>query len=331
MPIGETIQIESFLLEESFNNEKLIEWSAKNLLDAQESAIQVILTENETRNADVELFLLKLKIRMGMASNKTAKTIKEYRAVVNEEAKKLAGTYRDLFKRHERVSLSILRTVVNGSIVSAGVIINGGVAPTTGLAIGFFSGALSGFFQYNNAFFQSFVDGNFERNRKTIETKKFGNTRVKTVQLTRWFFTEVSLFGLINTFNYAMGVPMGGFVSETINVFKSSLYGTASQGIWDSTIASETREQLRNAEGNSSAQARIQMKSNIKTFTVSMASMFGGVLTLMGSSVGTYSLGALGAAGVIYTYFSHKNKAPQQEKPANINLILTNCRMIFSL
>jgi hypothetical protein len=325
---GERFEIESFLLEESLSNERLLEYTTKNLSDSKESSIQVILTENETRNAEVELFILKLKIRLGMIESKTIKNLKEYRAHINSEAKTLAGRSKAAFERHERISLSILRTVVNGSIVSVGIVLNGGIPPSTALAIGFFSGAISGFFQYNNALFQSFVDGNHERNTRLIETKKFGSTRVKSVQMTKWFFTEISLYSIISAFNMAMGVPTGSFMTEALNVFKSSLFATGSQGLWDSTIASETRMELRDAQGNPNEQARIQMKSNLKTFAVSMASMFGGVMTLMGANIGTWSLGALGISGAIYTYHSYKNKNSVKDGAIQTGL---SCRKIFAI
>ena len=82
---------------------------------------------------------------------------------------------------------------------------------------------------------------------------------------------------------------------------------TGSQGLWDQT-ATETRSELRGAEGNPTEQARIQMKSNIKTFAVSMVSVFGGVMTLMGANIGSWSFGALGVNRMIYTYYSYKRR-----------------------
>ena len=70
------------------------------------------------------------------------------------------------------------------------------------------------------------------------------------------------------------------------------------------------------------------MKSNIKTFAVSMASMFGGVMTLMGANIGTWSLGALGISGAIYTYNSYKNKNATKNGAIQTGL---SCRKIFAI
>mgnify|MGYP007027171695 CR=1 FL=1 len=61
MENGQRVEIESFLIENSLNNDKLVEWSAKNLSEAKEATIQLVLTENQSLNNNVELFLLKLK------------------------------------------------------------------------------------------------------------------------------------------------------------------------------------------------------------------------------------------------------------------------------
>jgi len=326
---GKKMIIETILIDKNLENEKLVEWSAKNLKESEISAIQVILTENEKNNQAVELFLLKLKFRLGMAQHISSKKISEYRVNINEEAKKLAGNSKKFFEKHERISLSLLRTVVNGATVSTGLIINGGVQPEVGLAIGFFSGSLSGIFQYWNASFQQLIDGNHERNQEIIKTKKYGNTLIKTTQMTKWFFVEVSLYALIKTFTHALNVPMGSFMAEAIVVLKSSAMATASQGLWDSTIASETRSALRDAEGNPTEQARIQRASNVKTFAVSMASVFGGVMSLMGANIGSVSLGALGVSGVIYTYFSYRNSTSKPE--LGWRPISPNCRSVFAL
>ena len=326
---NEKLVMETIYLEESLNSDKLIEWSSKNLIESRDSAIQVILTENERHNQEIELFLLKLKIRLGLLSGQASKRIQEYRVLVNEEAKRLAGESKIFFEKHERISLSLLRTVVNGSTVSAGLILNGGVSTEAGLAIGFFSGSLSGFFQYFNATFQRLIDGNHERNQELITSKKYGSTIVKTTQMSKWFFVEVSLYAVIKGFTAAMGVPLNHFSTEAISVLKSSAMATGSQGLWDSTIATETRANLRDAEGNPTEQARIQRISNVKTFAVSMASVFGGVMSLMGANIGSWSLGALGATGIIYTYYSYKKNSETLQD--SWKLFGTNCHGVFAL
>ena len=328
---NEKLIMETVYLENALSSEKLVEWSAKNLAEGQNSAVQVILTENEKHNQEIELFLLKLKIRLGILTGPATKALAEYRVTVNEEARRLAGDSKKFLEKHERISLSILRTVVNGSTVSAGLVLNGGLSPEVGLAIGFFSGSLSGFFQYFNASFQRLIDGNHLRNQEIIKTKKYGSAIVKTRQMSKWFFTEVSLYAAINTFTMAVGVPMGEFSQEAIKVLKSSAMATGSQGLWDSTIATETRSELRNAEGNPTEQARIQMKSNIKTFAVSMASVFGGVMSLMGANIGSWSLGALGVTGIIYTYYSYKKRSSAQPSATPVQPIIPNCRSIFAI
>ena len=131
--------METINIDQNLRDEKIIEWSARELNAGQKSTIQIILTENEQRNQEVELFLLKLKIRLGLINQSASKTISEYRTQVNDEVRRIAGDGKRFLEKHERISLSLLRVVVNGSIVSAGLILNGGITPQAGVAIGLFS------------------------------------------------------------------------------------------------------------------------------------------------------------------------------------------------
>ena len=326
---GEKIEFETILVDQTISDEKIVEWSYKNLSEAEKSTIQIILSEDEIINKEIELLLLKIKFKIEHRTTPFKNALKEYRVKIDDEVRKLAGNSKKYFEKHERISLSLLRTVVNGSTVSAGLIINGGLAPEVGLAIGFFSGSLSGFFQYFNSQFQKLIDGNHVRNEELISTKKHGQTIVKTMQMSKWFAIEVSLYALIDGFTMALGVPIGDLSTEAMKVVRSSAMATGSQGLWDSTIATETRNALRDAEGNPTEQARIQMKSNVKTFAVSMASVFGGVMSLMGANIGSWSLGILGATGVVYTYFSWKKNRPK-ELIISPSLVV-DCRKVFAL
>lgn len=295
---GKKVEITNYNLDKnSADNlfEEVAQKSAEKISDAKKVEIYEVsdnepLTLKKTEKLKSQI-LQKLKL----------KSVSEYKTIITDSIRKKHQSANELFKKHERISLSIVRTIVNGGTVSAGLIINGGLSPLTSLSIGFFSGSISGFFQYFNATFQTLIDGSPEKNKITMETKKLGAMRVKSYQMTKWFLTEVSIYSVIKLFSFAIGSPSGGLQVEAMKVLKASILATGSQGLWDSTIATETKIKLKKAGANKELLAKEQRISNIKTFGVSMVSVFGGILSLMGAQVGSWTLGALGATGIVYT------------------------------
>jgi hypothetical protein len=124
-----------------------------------------------------------------------------------------------------------------------------------------------------------------------------------------------------------LGAPTGRLNEEVVKLLKSSLMSTASQGVWDSTIANETREDLQRAGSDVERQRRIQMRSNVITFGVSMASVFGAVLSMMGSPIGAWSLAALGATGLLY---NAKRWLATREVKLSRPKLVGDCRAVFS-
>jgi hypothetical protein len=234
---------------------------------------------------------------------------------------------RDLFYKHERVSLSLLRATVNGTIVSVGLIMNTGLPAITAIPIGLLAGSLSGITQYLTPQLQRLLVGNAERNKEIIASSRIGALRVKTFQLVKWYSIEVAFLGLIDGVSYALGAPTGRLNEEVVKLLKSSLMSTASQGVWDSTIANETREDLQRAGSDVERQRRIQMRSNVITFGVSMASVFGAVLSMMGSPIGAWSLAALGATGLLY---NAKRWLATREVKLSRPKLVGDCRAVFS-
>jgi hypothetical protein len=280
-------------------------------------------TAEQTQKAVIE------KIGLLTAANSQEIKIHEVQAEQDFVNKMNSGGLKSFFQKHERLSLSLLRTTVNGTIVSLGLILNAGLPPLTAVSIGLLTGSMSGTAQFFNPHLQRLLEGNVENNQRLISQGKVGRAKVKVFQLARWFALEASIYTIIDAFSYGVGVPMGGITEEALKVVKSSLMATASQGIWDATIATETRESLRRSEGDPAAQSRIQARSNVITFGVSMVSVFGGILTLMGSNLGSWALGALGVAGALY---SGRNYLKQRLAQAGtrVNFSVSSCRQIFA-
>ena len=322
---------ETFLIDKNTNQKEVtnIVKKVSSELSKTESPqiITVVADETEIRDR-VE------KISTNVKNQLNKSKLTEVKTLIDDAFKEKYKKASDLFKKHERISLTITRFLVNGTTVSAGLLINGGLSPITAMSIGMLSGGISGLFQFYNAKFQTLIDGNPDKNKITIETKKHGEMRVKTMQMSKWFLTEVSIYALIKTFSYTLGVPVESFNAEAIKVLKASALATASQGLWDSTIATETKVSLRNAEGNTAEQERIQRISNTKTFAVSMVSVFGGILSLMGVQIGTWTLGVLGVTGAFYTYKAWKNGklSINSDRPVRMTVSqfsALNCKKLF--
>lgn len=330
LPTGETAEIKNIIIDSDASKE-VIEETSKIVADELKESKDPKIIDVSIEDAKVQKSVSSLKDKI--IKRLKIKSISEYRTVINERFERTQKSSAELFKKHERISLSIVRTMVNGATVSAGLIINGGLSPATGLSIGFFSGAISGLFQFYNASFQTLIDGNPEKNKITIETKKLGAARVKTYQMTKWFLTEVSIYALIKGFSYTIGAPTESLNVEALKVLKSSLMATASQGLWESTLATETKVKLSEAGENEANRQRVQRISNVKTFAVSMVSVFGGILSLMGAQVGTWTLGALGATGIIYTLKAWKNGELTMNntalEPSKGIINASKCRKVF--
>ncbi len=327
---GEKVEISNYILDKN-SSESLIEEVAKNASEKIADAKKIEIFEVSDNDPKIQKQTESIKNKI--IKKLKLKSVSEYKTIINDSIRSKSEQANELFKKHERISLSIVRTLVNGGTVSAGLILNGGLSPMTGLSIGFFSGSISGLFQYFNATFQTLIDGNPEKNKITVETKKLGAVRVKSYQMTKWFITEVSIYSVIKVFSYAIGAPTGSFHSEAIKVLKASVLATGSQGLWDSTIATETKVKLKRAGENQELLAKEQRISNIKTFGVSMVSVFGGILSLMGAQVGSWTLGVLGATGIVYTLKAWKDGSLKLNGEMAINrrgkFSLINCKKVF--
>ena len=53
----------------------------------------------------------------------------ELKTVINEKIKDKYAQSAEFFKKHERISLTIARTMINGTTSSVGLLINGGLPP----------------------------------------------------------------------------------------------------------------------------------------------------------------------------------------------------------
>ena len=151
--------------------------------------------------------------------------------------------------------------------------------------------------------------------------------------MTKWFLTEVSIYALIKGFSYTIGAPTESLNVEALKVLKVISYGNGISSLWESNSATETKVKLSEAGENEANRQKVQRISNVKTFAVSMVSVFGGILSLMGAQVGTWTLGALGATGVIYTLKAWKNGELTMNNTAlepNKSIInASKCRKVF--
>ncbi|MBT6324343.1 MAG: hypothetical protein HOJ35_00080 [Bdellovibrionales bacterium] len=322
---NEKLEVTTVLVTDKISeNYELTDWARNQLLGNHDSTI-VVLDDGTIQNKRYSQRLYSTIIEKLSNVKKNIRTVK---SSIDQGLVNKANSGKELFFKHERISLSLLRTVINGTTVSTGLIIASGLTPAASISIGVLSGSLSGLVQFFNPEFQSLIDGNHEKNQKMIKESRVGGLKVKTMQLTRWFLTEVALYTLIEGFSISVGAPSDTLMRESYKVLKSSLLATASQGLWDSTVASETKERLREAGNNAELRQKVQFNANVKAFAVSMVSVFGGVMTLVGSPVGSWSLGILGVTGVLYTAKSWYIKK-QSAKSNRIDFMLVNCHNVF--
>ena len=107
------------------------------------------------------------------------KSISEYRTVINERFERTQKSSAELFKNTSEFHFpsserwSTVRQLVRDLLSMEAC------PQLLVLSIGFFSGAISGLFQFYNASFQTLIDGNPERNKITIETKKLGAAELR--------------------------------------------------------------------------------------------------------------------------------------------------------
>lgn len=333
---GTKLEMINLLPRNNQEDAEAIKYAAKELTNKTQSTIKIYSLHQEGNREAKELLQkfehnLVTQIDQKNLTESQKKEVEIHQVAAKQdftESLKTSGL-KGFLAKHERISLSLLRTSVNGTIVSLGLILNAGLPPITAMSIGLLTGSLSGLAQYFNPQLQRLLEGNVGKNERLKEQGRVGTTKVKIYQLTRWFALEASIYSVINLFSYGVGVPAGGLTQEALKVVKSSLMATASQGVWDATIASETRQELR-TQSSLEEQKKIQTRSNVITFGVSMVSVFGGILTLMGTNLGTWTLGVLGVTGLLYAGRNYLRQYLAQG-PKKMKFHAISCRQIFAL
>lgn len=210
----------------------------------------------------------------------------------------LTERFRDWFSRHYRISFTLIRGAINGSVTTWSMMISKSVPFEIAIPIGLITGSASGTAQYFNKYIQGWLT------KSTITPKLLGSrttlaTRVggKIEELARWTLVEVGFVGIIKTVMVLLdATPDMGFIQNATDVLTTALYAIAAQGFWDIGIASETRQALEKSPGN---RGKIQFRSDTAVLIVSALSVAGAVAKLCHVPIADAALLALGGVGAL--------------------------------
>ena len=320
-----------------------IKWAAKELEKSKSADRNIVLAhEEETsqgkKNAEkLETASESLLEEVSSQSTRPGE-VKVVKApiptrVINQ-VKQSAQRLGEGFYKHQRISLTLLKGSINGTITGTALVMSAGVPLAAAIPIATFTGLVSGAFMYFNPQVQRFFDGNPEKKERWLKEGKIGALKYKAVQLTKTFFVNAGVYMAINTVNALVGLPIESPLHEARKVFRSSLASTVSGGIWHSAIASETRDQINQTEVQAE-QERIQFRSNLKGFGLSMVGTFGGILTLMGSNIGYWTMGIISVTGILYTartWFKNRgNSGNSNTGNNNRGINVSRCRSVFAI
>lgn len=143
-----------------------------------------------------------------------------------------------IFKRNYNLTLSIVRGVVNGATVFAGLVIGKGIPMEHAAMIGLLTGAISGGLQFKNDFFFRVLGNSVrfvnaaKRLRLIPDTDGADPSRAEkilkeAVMYGKWYTMEAVFLLVIQTSMAMLNVPVAEGISST------ALKSTMSQGVYD--------------------------------------------------------------------------------------------------
>jgi hypothetical protein len=208
----------------------------------------------------------------------------------------------NIFKRNYNLTLGLVRGVVNGATVFAGLVIGKGIPMEHAALIGVLAGAISGGIQIKNEFFfkwlgdsVSFVN-QAKRLRLIPDTDGADPSRAErilkeAVMYSKWASMEAAFLLVIQTSMAMLNVPI------TEGLLSTVLKSTASQGVYDVGT-------LKIADQFESINPRwarhTQTFKNIAAFGGSAISVLAAIGAMVGVPFANYGFVVLAGAGLVF-------------------------------
>ncbi|MBI2605725.1 MAG: hypothetical protein HYW49_06555 [Deltaproteobacteria bacterium] len=258
-----------------------------------ESGSRLRQPQGDSGNSNFEKDLKKIARRVA-----GAKVSVRFEKLDSATEKSLTERFRDWFNRHYRISFTLIRGAINGTVTTWSLMIARNVPFEIAIPIGLITGSVSGTTQYFNKNLQGWLT------KGSITAKLLGArerlaTRVggKIEEVARWTLVEIGFVGIIKTLMVLFGAePDAGLIQGATDAIATALYSIAAQGFWDIGIASETRQAIEKNPGN---RGKIQFRSDTAVLIVSALSVAGAVAKLCQVPIADAALLTLGGAGVL--------------------------------
>lgn len=208
----------------------------------------------------------------------------------------------NIFKRNYNLTLGLVRGVVNGATVFAGLVVGKGIPMEHAALIGVLAGAISGGIQIKNEFFfkwlgdSVFFVNQAKRLKLIPDTDGADPSRAEkilkeAVMYTKWASMEAAFLLVIQTSMAMLNVPV------TEGLLSTVLKSTGSQGVYDVG----TMKLADNFEAVNPRWARhTQTFKNISAFSGSAISVLAAIGAMVGVPFANYGFVVLAGTGLIF-------------------------------
>lgn len=220
--------------------------------------------------------------------------------------------YRD--NHGKRSLLFVVSRFLLNSVVSSYGFFAGSIPLHHAIMLGSLTGTLSGTIQVYSSQLNRFVSTNEYGKKLAKRFSDWSSSKDKTkarnlepeksdffFKLVKWGSIEIAFLGIIQFASFCLGeiTPNAVFVKVAGGVLLTAAKSVFSQGLWDTSVATETDEKIRKyvAAGDFENASRAKLAAEVSSFGSSMLSVVGAVTDLMGVPIGNYIFGALTIAG----------------------------------
>ena len=203
----------------------------------------------------------------------------------------------------KKISLIAARTLVNGSVASAGFMA-AHIPVSSAIILGSLTGIMSGSMQLiSNHLIQYLSTNKYEVKFKKLlgfkGSKEVNKSKFLASQL-KWFSLEVGFLTVLDITRFSLGLMNGVTLSsESMNLGMTAFKSLISQGAVDTSVAKDLEPKISNLikEKNFVEAAKLRFRSELIAFSASMTWAGAAITDMMGLPLGNYLFAGMAAVG----------------------------------
>ena len=216
--------------------------------------------------------------------------------------------------------LAVIRTTINGSVATLGVMIADQVSLAEALPVGLAAGIISGVYHFSNPLYMKWVTHKgafYKRVTKPLMDRVMPSVNLalsiseKGNVFSKWAILEIVYVGLVNAvrLHVGLGAEVDSAIAEALNTASAVGLAVLAQAPWEDYIFKKRVSNLLKAQSEEEVLVA-KMKSNVGIFAASCASVGSVVFQLMGLyEVSNAIFGTMIVSGnALYIYEAKKER-----------------------